>query len=201
MSFAILLISDGRDEYRKRTIASAKENLPEPDHFIEVADPDHKLGFGGAIRKGWRRILTQTDAEFVFHLEADFVFNHPVQIDEMTAVLKARPYLVQLALRRQPWNEQEKAAGGIVEQHPDDYTEHDLNGWRWLEHTRNMTTNPSLYPRAVCEYGWPDGRESEGRFGIDLIARQPDLRFGYWGARDSGEACKHIGVERKGTGY
>lgn len=201
MSFALLLISDGRDEYRERTVSSAREHLPEPDWFIEVADPDHELGFGGAIRKGWRRILTQTDADFVFHLEADFTFNRPVYVEEMAAVLAAHPYLAQLALRRQPWNEAEKEAGGIVEMHPDDYVERDLNGWHWLEHTRCFTTNPCLYPRAICEYGWPAGPESEGRFGLELVKGSPDIRFGFWGARDSGEACEHIGEVRTGTGY
>lgn len=201
MTVALLLISDGRDEYRERTIASAKEMVPEPDFFIEVKDPDHELGFDGAIRKGWRRVITETDAEFVFHLEADFTFNRPVPIADMAAVLKARPYLVQLALRRQPWNNQEKAAGGVVEMHPDDYTEADLNGWRWLEHIRNFTTNPSLYPRAVCEYGWPAGPQSEGRFGIELRKNNPELRFAYWGHANSGEACEHIGHHRTGTGY
>lgn len=200
-SVALLLVSDGRDEYRARTKASLEAQIPEPDFFIEVKDPDHELGFGGAIRHGWCRVLAETDADFIFHVEADFTFNRYVPIADMAAVLKAHPYLVQLALRRQPWNDQEKDAGGIVEMHPEDYTEVDLNGWRWLEHTRNFTTNPSLYPRAICEYGWPDGPESEGRFGIALRERHPELRFGYWGSRDSGEACEHIGIERKGMGY
>jgi hypothetical protein len=201
VTVALLLISDGRDDYRERAIVSAKELVPEPEFFIEVEDPEHKLGFGGTIRQGWRRVLTETEADFVFHLEADFTFNRPVPLAEMAAVLKARPYLLQLALRRQPWNEQEKAAGGIVEMHPEDYTEADLNGWRWLEHTNFFTTNPSLYPRAVCEYGWPDGPESEGRFGIEIREQRPELRFGFWGSRDSGEAVTHIGAERKGKGY
>lgn len=201
MKFAVLLISDGRDEYRERTVASAKEALPEPDHFVHIDDSEHELGFGGAIRAGWRRILAETDADFIFHLEQDFTFNRPVPIGEMAAVLRARQHLVQLALRRQPWNDQERAAGGIVEMHPGDYVEHELNGWRWLEHTRNFTTNPSLYPRWVCEAGWPDGDQSEGHFGIDLRKRDPRLRFAYWGARDSGEAVTHIGETRAGRGY
>jgi hypothetical protein len=201
MSVALLLISDGRDEYRAQTKSSLEAQVPEPDFFIEVKDPKHDLGFAGAIRQGWRRILAETDAEFIFHAEADFTFNRYVPIADMVAVLKARPYLVQLALRRQPWNDQEKAAGGIVEMRPDDYAEADLNGWRWLEHTNFFTTNPSLYPRAVCEYGWPDGPESEGRFGIALREQHPELRFGFWGSRDSGEAVTHIGEERQGVGY
>lgn len=201
MKFAVLLISDGREEYLKRTRASAEANLPEPENLIHVQDPDHELGFDGAIREGWRRVLAETDAEFVFHLEQDFTFNRPAPIAEMAAVLRARPHLVQLALRRQPWNDREQAAGGIVEMDPDLYEECELNGWRWLEHTRNFTTNPSLYPRSVCEFGWPPGAESEGRFGIALRERHPALRFAYWGARDSGEAVTHIGKARAGKGY
>lgn len=201
MTFALFFITDGRDEYHKHALASAKEMLPEPEYFIEVSDPEHELGFDGAIRKGWRRVLAETDAEFIFHLEADFTFNRKVPVAEMAAVLKARPYLLQLALRRQPWNDQEKAAGGIVEMDSASYAEEDLNGWRWLEHTKFFTTNPSLYPRAVCEYGWPQGTESEGRFGIEIREDRPELRFGFWGAFDSGEAITHIGAERVGTRY
>lgn len=201
MKWACLLISDGRDEYRERTLTSARASLPEPDEFIEIQDPSHELGFGGAIQAGWRRVLAETDVDFVFHLEADFTFNRPAPVHEMAAVLRARPHLVQLALRRQPWNEAEKAAGGIVEMHPEDYEECELNGWSWLEHSRNFTTNPSLYPRRVCEYGWPDGEQSEGRFGIHLLERHPELRFAYWGSRDSGEAVAHIGDVRAGKGY
>jgi len=167
VTIALLFISDGRTEYRERALASAKEMLPEPDHFKEIDDAEHKLGFGGAIQAGWRRILTETDAEFVFHLEQDFTFNWRVPIFEMAAVLRAQPHLVQLALRRQPWNEEEKAAGGVVELHADDFTEAGLNGWRWLEHQRYFTTNPSLYRRELCEYGYEYGT-FDGKTGRDF---------------------------------
>lgn len=201
MNYALLFISDGREDYLRQTRASAEEHLPPPRHVIHVDDADHELGFDGAIREGWRRVLLETDAEFVFHLEQDFTFNRPVPLAEMAAVLRARPRLAQLALRRQPWNDAERAAGGVVEMHPGDYVDCDLNGWRWLEHTRFFTTNPSLYRRSLCEIGWPEGPESEGRFGIELRRADPRWRFGYWGARDSGEAITHIGEERAGNGY
>lgn len=200
MSVALLLISDGRDEYLERTRASAAAMLPAFDHVIHVDDREHRLGFAGAIQEGWKRVLA-TDARYVFHLEQDFTFNRPVDIAGMATVLQARPHLAQLALRRQPWNDAERAAGGIVEQHPTDYTECSLGPYQWLEHTRCFTTNPSLYRTWVCRQGWPDGPESEGHFGIGLRERKPEIRFGYWGARDSGEAVTHIGEHRAGTGY
>jgi len=200
MSIALLLISDGRDEYLARTRASAVAMLPRFDHVIHVDDAGHELGFAGAIQEGWRRVLA-TDAHYVFHLEQDFTFNRPAGVAGMAQVLRARPHLAQLALRRQPWNAAERAAGGIVEQHPDDYVERALGPYRWLEHRRFFTTNPCLYRRWICAQDWPDGPESEGRFGIELLQRRPDMRFAFWGARDSGEAVTHIGEMRAGVGY
>ena len=200
MKLGLLLISDGRDDYLRATLRSYREMVREPDVCVHIDDRDHALGFGGAIQEGWRRMLAM-DVTHVWHLEGDFTFNRPVPIDAMAAVLDAHPHLVQLALRRQPWNEQEKAAGGQVEIDPAAYTDREWRAHEWLEHTKNFTTNPSLYPRWVMEEGWPSGPESEGRFGGDLIKRRPELRFAYWGARSSGEWCFHIGKVRKGRGY
>jgi hypothetical protein len=200
VTIALLLISDGRDEYLQRTRTSLVEMLPRFDHVIHVDDREHRLGFAGAIQEGWRQVL-ETDARYVFHLEQDFTFNRPVDVAGMATVLQARPHLAQLALRRQPWNDAERAAGGIVEQHPDDYVERSLGPYRWLEHRRFFTTNPCLYRTWICRQGWPDGADSEGRFGIRLLETKPEARFGYWGARDSGEAVTHIGEHRAGNGY
>jgi hypothetical protein len=118
----------------------------------------------------------------------------------MISVLRSRPNLAQLALRRQPWNDAERRAGGIVEQFPSQWADcHDgRNGW--LESRTNWTTNPSLHPREVCDLTWPEVPESEGHFSRVLLA-SPEIRFGYWGSRDSGEWCEHIGRHRVGTGY
>jgi hypothetical protein len=119
----------------------------------------------------------------------------------MALVLDHHPDLVQLALRRQPWNPEEQAAGGIVEQHPDDYTEREWRGHRWLAHRRFFTTNPSLYRTDLIRTEeWPDVEHSEGMFTHQLLA-DPLVSFGFWGARDSGEWCTHIGHQRVGTGY
>ena len=49
-------------------------------------------------------------------------------------------------------------------------------------------------------------RSGTARFTYDapgnyVLADNDDARFGFWGARDSGEWCHHIGVDRVGTGY
>lgn len=200
MSFVVLLISDGREDYRERTLASAKANLPVPDvGMIEIDDSDHELGFAGAIQAGWERIR-ETSADYVAHVEADFLFNAPVPIDRMIAVIERHPELVQLALKRQPWNEQEKAAGGIVECCPDDFTQRTDKGDVWTEHRKCFTTNPSIYPAALCAQGWPQVPESEGIFTHRLL-EDPKVRFGFWGGKFDPPLVEHIGAARTGNGY
>ena len=201
MNFVVLHITDGREDYAERSLASAKEHLPEPQALISVDDSTHELGFAGAIARGWARIREETpDAAWVFHLEDDFTFNGTVPLDRMAAVLKRRPYLVQMSLKRQPWNEREKAAGGIVEADPDDFTQHTEVGDVWTEHRRYFTTNPSLYPAALCAQGWPQVDQSEGIFTHRLL-EDPKVRFGVWGAKYDPPLVEHIGKARAGHSY
>lgn len=193
-----LLIGDGRDAYHRVSRASLSDKVPPADHVVEIDDRDHNLGFAGAIREGWRQVL-ETDAQFVWHHELDFTYNQPVPVAAMIDVLDAHPHLTQLALLRQPWNDEEKAAGSIYNLirdwlHPATDGMH-----HWLEHQRPNTTNPSLWPRWVIERGWPTCQHSEGIFGGDLLKSDPALRSAYWGQGE--ELCVHIGDERTGHGY
>lgn len=194
----LLLISD-RDEYLRPSLKSLRAQLPPFDVCVHIDDKAHELGFSGAIQEGWRQLL-DTGAKYVWHAEGDFTYNHPIDITGMRSVLESHPNLVQLALRRQPINAEEKAAGGQVEIDPDGYKDRRWRGHEWLDHRKNFTTNPSLYPRSVMEQGWPDAGGSERVFSDRLLERR-ELRFGYWGARESGEWCHHIGEVRKGHGY
>jgi hypothetical protein len=218
----LLVMTDGRDDVLAETLDVAAANVPHTRLVVhddtgdiehrswlahayrhlqpDVIGGDVRRGFGGAIRAAWQHLATLPEP-WVAHIEDDFLLDRPVDWVGMANVLTTHPHLVQLALRRQPWNPDEEAAGGIVEQHPDDYLDCTDGPHRWLEHTRFFTTNPSLYRRSLCDLGWPDGANSEGRFGINLLQHHPDWRFGFWGARDSGEWCRHIGHQRVGVGY
>lgn len=230
MSIALLVITDGRDDYLARTLGSANRHLTGPVverwMFDDTGDAAYRKnllhrfpwfqhinagerqGFGGAIRAAWERLAKLSDADWVFHLEQDFTFNRDVDLGEVVEVMEDNPHLAQMALRRQPWNAEETAAGGVIQLHPDAYEERrDDRGRRWLEHGLFFTTNPCLYRMELCRRGWPDGQHSEGVFTRDLLnSGGPDIypgqgRFGYWGGRDSGEWVEHIGQTRAGHGY
>ena len=221
---ALLVMTDGRDHIF-RTIPSfeafASGFISERWIHDDSGDPRHaeklrrvfpgytvittpgRSGFGGAIRSAWQTLRESSSADFVFHLEDDFVFGRLVDLHAMATLLNLAPELVQVALRRQPWNAEELAAGGIVEQHPDDYEDHHdwMNDLAWLSHRRFFTTNPSLYRRRLLlDHQWPEGPHSEDRFSAELFA-DPAARSAFFGARDSGEWVQHIGSTRAGTGY
>lgn len=197
MSVCLLTISDGRVGYHERSWASLREMLPDVDHTVAVDDHAHELGFSGAVATGWAAAL-ETPATHIFHAELDFIYLRPIELGAMIATLDAHPHLVQMALLRGPVNDRERAAGGVIEQHPDDYTTVREGPHAWREHRRNVTTNPCIWPRWVVERGWPLIDQSEGHFGIKLFGEDPDRRAAYWG---TGVDVEHIGHIRSGTGY
>lgn len=218
----LLVITDGRAHCLDRTINSVDEQLPDFDRRVIVNDsvdytygswleeryggrfdiihPDGtKRGFAGAIQAGWEDIAS-TSADWVWHQEDDFLINRYVPIHRMCDVMLRHPELVQLALVRQPWSSDEIAAGGLLEQAPNDYRDRDEAGDQWLEHRRFFTTNPSLYRASLCHAGWPQVPRSEGIF-THWLLEDPAVRFGYWGRRSDKPWVTHIGNERVGTGY
>lgn len=194
----LLTIEDGRTAYHDRSRASLREMLPDVDHHVEVDDREHRLGFGGAIREGWRRALA-TGCDWLLAVELDFTFRRPVPLADMIAMLDAHPHLVQMALLRQPWNSAERAAGGIIQLRPETYVQREWNGHEFIEHRNFTTTNCAVWPRWVVERGWPSGPMSEGRFGIALFAEDPAYRAAFWG--DGAVWIDHIGEVRSGHSY
>lgn len=220
MSRTLLVITDGRRSCLERALESFDQHVPAGlfGHRMIVDDAQdddftawlrktfrfdqyvryvEKLGFGGAIRAGWHNLTRST--EWVFHLEDDFVFERYVDVPAMEAVLDRHPDIVQMALRRQPWNDEEIAAGSYVGLHPEDYVDRGENSDHWLEHRRFFTTNPCIYRMSLTRKLWPEGPESEGRFGLNLF-KDPQAVCAIWGKRDDDPWVTHIG-QRIGTGY
>lgn len=189
-----VIINDSADTDYQRTLIGLYG-----DQFDIKPPATSKRGFGGAIRAAWSAI--DADADYVFHLEDDFQILRRPPLGAMALALDHYPHIQQFALRRQPWNDHEKAAGGIVEQWPDKYTDITWNGHQWLEHNLFFTTNPSLYRRSLIDFGWPNGKGSEGEFTRRIQAADPHYRFAFWGPRTDDPWVTHIGDHRIGTGY
>lgn len=222
---AVLVITDGRVNVLRRTIASFEEQVSGPiiERFIydDSGQPGvrkliqswfpswsliqhssgERQGFAGAVRTGWGAIREFSVADYVFHLEDDFTFNVPIDLEDLQGILKQRPNLAQIALLRQAWNAEEIAAGGVMQVHPDWYIPHlDGKGRSWVEQDQFFTTNPSLYRRSLLEmFEWPQDSYSEGLFSSML--RQAGFRFAYWGEYGDPPTVTHIGAHRQGTGY
>jgi hypothetical protein len=198
VTVALLTIEDGRTGYHEKSWASLREQLPDVDHIVSVDDSDHKLGFAGAIQEGWKGVL-QTDAEFVVHVELDFIFLAPVELDAMIYALRQRPKLAQVCLKRGPVNAEEIAAGGIVERFPDRYREEYAAGHIISVNDVCFSTNPCVYSVDICRQGWPQEKHSEGVFTHRLLAE--GYEFAFWGRKFDSPRVQHIGHVRSGQGY
>lgn len=228
MSVILLVVTDGRGDCIAQTVPSALAHLRGDITYklifddsgdmayrdwlvatfpeFDVIHPMARQGFGGAIRSAWSHLSVRPE-RFVFHCEDDYRFNRPVDLGVMGRLLEDRPYLAQVALRRQAVGH-EIPHGGFMEMYPDWYVDCADVERSWIETTRNFTTNPCLYRRHLCSTLWPEGSDSEGRYGFQLREQGlpwgipgGDVRFGFWGSKADAPWVHHIGVVRVGTGY
>lgn len=213
MRYTLAVLTHGQSTTLDRAMESFWENVsPWPSEKICVRDGNGRLpgigddhepwrgvvlvpqqGFCAATRALWRACVTM-GTEYVFWLEHDFVFTRALDLRELADVLDDHPTLSQMHLIREPVNDRERKAGGIVPMQRADYEQHD----GWMEHRLYHTTNPSLMRRDFMrDNPWPDyDSECEGKFSWDL--RALGFSTGAWG---EGEPwVEHIG-ERDGFGY
>ena len=221
---SLLVMTDGRADCLARSVASfdrlhgpisarvIHDDSGTPGYARHLAEayPDWQIvstgrrrsGFAGAYRSAWAWLRRHCDTDWVVSTEDDFVITTDIHLPDMAEVMGAHPHLAQMALLRQPWNEQETAAGGIVQMHPGDYLDRSDGTHHWLQHRKFFTTNPHLLRTDfIHTHEWPTGTQSEGRFGIMLFDAEPMTVCGFWGRRDDPPRVEHIGTVRIGTGY
>lgn len=187
----VIMIDDSADRLYEEWLELQYGDVP----FMEIVHHEQRRGFCGAIQSAWSRV----DTPWVFHVEDDFLFNEPVELTSMIEVLYDNPHLAQMALKRQPWSPEEQRAGDLVNMWPDAYVEHTDGAHYWIEHDLFFTTNPSVYSRELCEWGWPDGPQCESKFARQMV--ENGKRFAYWGRKSDTPKVTHIGDDRAGEGY
>lgn len=228
----LLVMTDGRRDCLSRAITSLQESVDtrlitskfmhddsgdkDQRQWLRLTFPEfqqigngQRKGFGRAVRFAREVVRNRSWEPYCAAVEDDFIYNRPVPLDAMAGVLASRRALAQLVLRRQPVNDDERRAGGVVEMWPKLYQDCGTgSGEHWLEHRLFWSTNPSLFRRELLEVDWPgDQPRSEALFTARLLAEgfdavEPaDVRFGFWGRRTDPPWITHIGDQRAGTGY
>lgn len=228
---AVLIFTDGRKDFFSSTFQSLQENVSANNigHKIiidDASDSDYglwldtnygsevdrivhhqaRLGFGETIRDTWLKLNSLIGTyDYIFHLEDDFIFNRPINLDDLIQILEKNPHMAQVCLLRQPWNQDEINAGGIWQQWPENFTEKSVDGSGekiyYLSHRQWFSTNPSVYPKWVADLGWPEGLNSEERFWTEKLLPRGTLSCSYFGSKADPPAVNHIGSGRMGIGY
>lgn len=217
---ALLVMTDGRTEYISQTIESAESKLKGPitERWMhdDSGDEGHRQwlrsafptfthlgeglrrGFGGAYAFAWKILAVRSEASFIFGLEDDFIFNREIPLEAMIEVLNANPHIYQMALRRQAWNSEEIAAGGVIQRWPDNFHQED----GWISHRMFFTTNPNLYRKSLIETRtYPNVKDAEGHFSLSIVNEEPDAQFGFWGQKTDPPWVTHTGRMRGAGSY
>lgn len=185
---AVGVLTDGRDDLLAQCLASARERLAgQVDHVFVVHDGlVGRKGLAGAVQTVWEHAIG-VGADYLLHLEDDFVFTGPVDVAAIVAVLDANPGVAQMLLKRQPLSAPEinrnDILGGMGKIEPHD---------GWVSQTHIYSLNPCLIPRRVLELGWPSGNEAE----MTVRLRDRGFRFGVWGDPGSPPMVTHLGESR-----
>lgn len=163
-----------------------------------VLQAHDQYGFCKTVQSAWGRaaaMCADHDLDYVFWLENDFRFLRPIDLTQAALTLSENPKVAQMSFLRQPVNEREIAAGGVLDALPPDMY---VRRQGWVDQTAYFTTNPSLIPASVLELGFPDGPECEGKMGVRL--RDAGYTFGVWG--DGSTWVEHMGERsHEGKGY
>jgi hypothetical protein len=197
----VVVVSDRSPEmYLDGCHANLEDYLPANLVTKTIYDQDHKLGMAGAVQAGFEWALS-TFAEHVLWIEEDFRLTEHLPLSRMRLILESNPHLAQVVLKRQPWSDEEKRAGGQIETNPAAYTQCERLLLDWVEHSTLFSLNPCLIPRRTLELGWPSGPLGVGNeSGMTQRCLDAGMRFAYYGRIDDPPRCEHVGHVR-GSGW
>lgn len=201
----IAYISNREDQYLPRCQESFFQYVTagEPvGHWI-IDDSAGRLGMAGAVQSAWE-IALAADIDYLFHIEEDFLFTRPVDLQDLADILDEQTDLAQMCMVRQAWTPEEIAAGGLIPAHLGKAYQLRYSATTramWTEHDRLFSMNPCLIPRRVLELGWPAGPLGVGNeAGFTARCLAAGYRFAYYGSPVDLPLVEHIGAAR-GVNY
>lgn len=221
----LLFITDGRTELLKQTMKSFFEKVKfpyescfcfndNPNQSQELLDlcntyglglitVSEKKGLAGIYNFAFSWLKENTDSDYYFCCEDDFLFNEEINIESMIDILEYDKNICQVRLKRQPWSEEEIKVGGFVEQNPDAYEDKKLmlgnpkySLHLFCTHREIFSLNPNLAPRWIIEREWKVIEFSEYKFSEELFAENPNYKCALLGHKFDPPKVKHIGYYR-----
>jgi hypothetical protein len=204
MTLVAVVISDRpRDLYLNDCLDNLFTYLVADYEVHVVDDTAHELGMAGAVKDGWEWAIRQ-DCDYLLHIEEDFrLIDLPLRA--MRYVLDMNPHLAQVVLKRQPWSNEEIAAGGQIEYSTslgNIYTQrHGATGVDWVEHSTLFSVNPCLIPRRTLDLEWSSSHPGGVERAITEACETAGMRFAYYGHRTDPPRCEHVGHVRASTGW
>ena len=186
MKVALVHIGCGRYDYQAATLQSLLQNVRYPWSDVICVNDLERNGWWWSIEQAWQQVR-QTDADYVFHLEDDWLFNRPVDVDELVHICESDYNLANVVLRRQAMPSEPE--GGYIGADPFGFI--DRGGY--LEHSKGFWLNPCLYPAEVPRrYQWPP-YFTEGQFTQVMLEDSPSWRFAVYGGKNDEPVVHHIG--------
>ncbi len=219
MKFCVIIINDGRNDYLEKSLKSFSEKVifPEGSEITKILiddwplDRDEKLikkigkKYGvnkyifneenlrvdNTVRKIWDNV--PSDIDYVFHQENDFIYLEKIYISELVKVLET-PTIVQCALARQAWFQDEKESGGLFKTRSERFRSGNASGIDIVMHRDHFTFNPSLYKRKWLVDINPFGEYQLSNY---YLSQNSALWFAYYGKRTDKNRIEHIGEIKK----
>ena len=224
----VLVFNDGRNDYLEQTLATftAQVSFPEKPYKILIDDmPEGRdlhllhsiaarfgfddlilneanLGQFGTINKAWSCLPSH--ANYVFHLENDFVFPDPVDVRELVTVLE-EPWICNITLLRQAWYADELDLGGLLKVKPERFHEEVVRGIPVCLHQDYFGYNPGMYRREFARVTPEAFRSADGTivwheraYRNLLLAEDPARHFAILGRLTDPPRVLHIGHRRVG---
>ena len=165
--------------------------------FYVVGDGHH--GYTASMQRMWRYLAKRGKGEYVFQTEDDFTFLRAIDLGALIEGLSEHPNVAQIVLLRGAYYPREFERGGILGWPESSFEKVGANGTSLLLHRNFWSANPGLFRRSLTATPWPTGSSSERLFG-DILLRDPELRFAFWGD-GSAPAIEHIGDVKAGSVY
>lgn len=172
------------------------------DRWTVVPNGEARLGYSAAMQK-MRAVGIDSGADYILHVEDDFLLNDGLDVDDICGVLDDRRYLAQIALLRQPWYANEIRFGGVIpalEEQGQHFTEATNGVHHWIEHRAVWTANPNVFSTQVASIPYPTCNYSEAAF-MAMLREQTGYRCAYWGRLSDAPRVTHIGEQRVGIEY